>query len=167
MKRFFPVCALLVCAALMGGCGYELVKEKGIYGGDISSINLPVFKNNSFEPLASGVFTQAFSMELAGSGLFQINKPEADATLQGSITGVATSPGPIGGTGQTVQKVVSASVSLVLMKQGKRLKMWSFSDSEVYDASTINIEEPGRRAALQRIATRIARRFHAQVLAVY
>ncbi len=167
MKRFFPVCALLVCAALMSGCGYELVKEKGIYGGDISSINLPVFKNNSFEPLASGVFTQAFSMELAASGLFQLNKPDADATLQGSIMGVATSPGPIGGTGQTIQKVVTTSVSLVLMRQGKRLKMWTFSDSDVYDASTINIEEPGRRAALQRIAQRIARRFHAQVLAVY
>jgi hypothetical protein len=167
MKRFFPVWAFLVCAGLMSGCGYELVKEKGIYGGEVSSVYLPVFKNNSFEPLASGVFTQAFSMEMLGSGLFQLNRADADATLQGSIMVVATSPGPIGGTGQTVQKIVSASISLVLTKQGKRLKSWSFSDSEVYDASTINIEEPGRRAALQRIAARIARRFHAQALSVY
>jgi hypothetical protein len=167
MKRFFPVWTLLVCAALMSGCGYELVKEKGIYGGEISSIYLPVFKNNSFEPLASGVFTQAFSMEMAGSGLFQLNKADADATLQGNIMAVTTSPGPIGATGQTVQKVVSANISLTLTKQGKRLKTWSFSDSDVYDASTINIEEPGRRAALQRIAMRIARRFHIQVLSVY
>lgn len=168
MKRLIPICALLICAVLVSGCGYELVKEKGIYGGDITSIYVPVFKNNSFEPMVSGLFTQAFSQELAGSGLFQINKPDADATLQGTINTVATAPGAIGATAQTVQKSVTAIVVLTLRgKQGKLLKTWSFGDGEVYDASSINLEDPNRRAALQRIAMRIARRFHAQVLAVY
>ena len=167
MKRLFPLWVLLVCAVFTSGCGYELVKEKGIYGGDITSINIPVFKNNSFEQLVSTLFTQAFSMELAGSGLFQINKPDADATLQGTVTLIATAPGPIGATGQAVQKVVSATVTITLRKQDKLLKTWAYGDSEVYDASTIDIEDPDRRAALQRIATRIARRFHAQVLSVY
>ena len=168
MKRLLPIFALLICAVLVSGCGYELVKEKGIYGGEITSIYLPVFKNNSFEPMASILFTQAFSQELAGSGLFQINKPDADATLQGTINAVATAPGAIGATAQTVQKSVNAVVILTLRgKQGKLLKTWSFGDGEVYDASSINLEDPNRRAALQRIAMRIARRFHAQVLAVY
>lgn len=81
---------------------------------------------------------------------------------------MATAPGAIGATAQTVQKSVTAIVVLTLRgKQGKLLKTWSFGDGEVYDASSINLEDPNRRAALQRIAMRIARRFHAQVLAVY
>ncbi|MGA3173776.1 MAG: LptE family protein [Syntrophorhabdales bacterium] len=167
MKKFLLIWSLFFCVASVGGCGYELVRDKGIYGGDISSISLPVFKNKSFEPLVSGFFTEAFSMELASSGLFQLNKADADATLQGTITSVTAAPGALGATGQSLQKVVTAFATLTLTKQDKLLKTWTYSDAEVYDASTINIEDPNKRAALQRIATRIARRFHAQLLALY
>ena len=69
--------------------------------------------------------------------------------------------------GQTLQKTVTADISLTLTKEDKVVKTWAFGDSEVYDASSINLEDFNRRAALQRIAARIARRFHSQLLAVY
>jgi hypothetical protein len=159
--------SLLVCFALLSGCGYELVREKGIYGGEIKSLNVPVFKNKSFEPQVPGFFTQAFSMELAASGLFQIGTSGADATLQGTIINVTTGPGALSAAGQSVQKTVAASISLTLTKQDKVVKTWAFTDSEVYDASSINLEDFNRRAALQRIAARIARRFHSQLYSVY
>jgi hypothetical protein len=46
------------------------------------------------------------------------------------------------------------------------VKTWTFGDAEVYDASIINLEDFNKRAALQRIAGRMARRFHAQLLSV-
>lgn len=159
--------SLLVCFALLSGCGYELIREKGIYGGEIISLNIPVFGNTSFEPQVSGYFTEAFSMELAGSGLFQINTAGANATLQGTITSVTAGPGALSAAGQTVQKTVTAYLSLTLTKEAKVVKTWAFADSEVYDASSINLEDFNKRAALQRIAARMARRFHSQLLAVY
>ncbi len=159
--------ALLVCFALLSGCGYELVREKGIYGGEIKSLNIPVFANKTFEPQVPGFFTEAFSMELAASGLFQISSGGADATLQGTITKVDTGPGALSATGQTAQRTVTAYIGLTLVKQDKVVKTWIFADSEVYDASSINLEDFNRRAALQRIAARIARRFHSQLYAVY
>ena len=159
---------LLVCLVLViSGCGYELVREKGIYGGQIVSLNVPVFRNLSFEPEVPGFFTQAFSMELAASGLVQINTSGADATLRGTITSVRTGPGALSALGQTVQKTVTADISLTLVKEDKVVKTWTFADGETYDASSISQEDFNRRAALQRIAARIARRFHSQLLAVY
>ena len=152
---------------LLSGCGYELVREKGIYGGEIKTLNVPVFANRSYEPQVSGFFTEAFSMELAGSGLFQINTTGADATLKGTITSVLTGPGALSAQGQTVQKTVTAILGLTLTKEDKVVKTWMFADAEVYDASNINLEDFNRRQALQRIAARIARRFHSQLYAIY
>ena len=159
--------SLLVCLTLLiSGCWYELVREKGIYGGKIMSLNLPVFKKRSLEPQVPGFFTEAFSMELAASGLVQINTAGADATLQGTIVSVTTGPGALSAAGQSVQKTVTAVISLTLTKEDKVVKTWTFGDAEVYDASIINLEDFNKRAALQRIAGRMARRFHAQLLSV-
>jgi outer membrane lipopolysaccharide assembly protein LptE/RlpB len=159
--------SLLVCVVLLvSGCGYELVREKGMYGGTIMSLEVPVFKNRSLEPQISGYFTDAFSMELLESGM-QINTAGADATLQGTITSVTTGPGALSAVGQSVQKTVTAIVRLALTKEEKVVKVWTFGDSEIYDASSINLEDFNRRAALQRVAARIARRFHVQMAAVH
>jgi putative intracellular protease/amidase len=106
-------------------------------------------------------------MELAASGLVQINTAGADATLQGTIASVTTGPGALSAAGQSVQKTVTAIVSLTLTKEDKVVKTWTFADAEVYDATSINLEDFNRRAALQRIAARMARRFHSQLFAVH
>ncbi len=166
-QKLFVAFFFIFCFALLSGCGYELVGGKGIYNGAIISLNVPVFQNKTFEPQTPEFFTEAFSMELAGSGLFEINKADADATVQGTIMNIATGPGALSAVGQTVQKTVTADIALTLTKQDKLVKRWTFGDSETYDASNINQEDFNRRAALQRIAIRIARRFHSQLLAVY
>ncbi|MGD0231622.1 MAG: LPS assembly lipoprotein LptE [Syntrophorhabdales bacterium] len=167
MKRPTSLFALLICLALVGGCGYELVRDKGIYSGDITSLSVPVFKSTTFEPQVPGIFTEAFSMELASAGLFELNKPDSDAILQGTVNMVTTGAGGLSSTtGQTIQKTVTVLCGLTLTKQGKRVKTWTFSDSEVYDASSINLEDFNKRLAMQRVASRMARRFHAQLLTV-
>lgn len=98
MKKSIRI--LILSFLFLQGCGYELVKGPGLPSGAVSttttgalptpitSLNLPVFKNLSFEPQVPMFFTEAFSQELAASGLVQINKPGADATLQGTVTSV-------------------------------------------------------------------------------
>ena len=167
MMKTLKLLPLLACLVLLSGCGYELIKEKGVYGGEVTSLNVPVFRNLSFEPQVPGFFTEAFSSELAASGLFEINKAGSDATLEGTITSIVSSPASLGATGQALQKVVTATIYLSLSKQGNVVKTWTFADAEAYDVPDINLEDFNKRAALQRIAGRIARRFHSQLLAIY
>jgi hypothetical protein len=163
MKKWFILLPLLLLTA----CGYTLVRDKGIFGGEITSVTLPVFKNRTFEPHVGSFFTDSFSRELVSSGLLQVNRPGSEASLAGTITGISVTPGSLNIEGLTIQKVATAYVSLVLSRQGKVVKAWSLADSETYLVTEVNLEEFNKRQALQRIAERMARRFHSQVLADY
>lgn len=174
IKKVFPLLALFL---LFHGCGYELVKGPGLSGpaftgpegeaGEIMSLSVPVFKNLTFEPQVPEFFTEAFSSELAGSGLVKLNTPNPDAVLQGTVTAVSASLAAMSGQGLAISKVVSATISLTLTRQGKVVKTWGFGDNETYDASSINSEDFNKRAALIRIAERMARRFHSQLISGY
>lgn len=168
---------LIVPLLFLSGCGYELVKGPGISvvpasaagtpgGGTpimVTSVYIPVFKNLSFEPQAPMFFTEAFSQELAESGLVAVNKAASDATLQGTITSISTMPSALSAQGLAIQKTVTAWITLTLSREGKVLKSWTFADAEPYDVSVINAEDYQKRAALTRIAERIARRVHSQL----
>ncbi len=160
--RFF----LLIASVLtLYTCGYELVRDRGISDGQIMSVTVPVFKNKSLEPQVPAFFTDAFSRELMAGGLVDVNKEGSDATLQGTINTVVTSPSSLTTAGLAVEKVVTVATSLTLTEPGGKVRSWAFSDSEAYTANDINLEDFNKRAALQRIAARIARRFHSQLIA--
>ena len=69
--------ASLFLFLIPAACGYTVVQEKGIFRGEVISLDVPVFKNQSFEPQVSQFFTEAFTRELVTSGLFDVNKPDA------------------------------------------------------------------------------------------
>ncbi len=174
MKKSIRI--LILSFLFLQGCGYELVKGPGLPSGAVSttttgalptpitSLNLPVFKNLSFEPQVPMFFTEAFSQELAASGLVQINKPGADATLQGTVTSVTSTLSALSGQGLATQKTVTVFIALNLSQRGKVLKSWTFGDSEAYDVTSINSEDFNKRAAIIRLAQRIARVFHSQLV---
>jgi len=174
LRKVFLLLALIV---LLHACGYELVKGPGLSGpafsgpegtgGTITSLSLPVFKNQTFEPQVPQFFTEAFSQELAASGLVQLNKPNPDGVLQGTVTSVSATLAAMNGQGLAVSKVVTAAVTVTLAREGKVMKTWGFGDSETYDASSINTEDFNKRAALVRIAERMARRLHALLISGY
>jgi outer membrane lipopolysaccharide assembly protein LptE/RlpB len=166
MKRI-AVLSLVAACLFLSGCGYELVRDKGVFGGEVVAINVPVFKNNSYEPQVPGFFTDAFSRELASSGLFDLNQPTADATLQGTINSVFSAPSSLSGQGLALEKVVSMNISLVLFRQGNPTNNWVYTDSEPYRVDDINLEDYNKRQAMQRIAARISRRFMAQLMGNY
>lgn len=166
MKRT-ACCALIGIFLLLNGCGYQLVTGRGIYGGDITSIDVPVFKNRTYEPQVPGFFTDAFSRELASSGLFDLNRPGTDATLQGTVNRVFSSPSSISGQGLALEKVVTIDISLVLTREGNAIRNWNFVDAEAYQVNDINLEDFNKREAMQRIAARMSRRLLAQMMGVY
>jgi len=158
---------LFLSSLLFGGCGYELVQDRGIFGGEIASLSFPIFKNRTYEPQAPGIFTEAFSRELAASGRFDLNRAASDATLQGTITSISAVPSSLSTQGLALEKVVTAVITLTLTRQGNLVKSWSFSDVEAYAVNDINLEDFNKRQALARIAARMGRRFHSQLLTDY
>jgi hypothetical protein len=167
IKTILVLCFALL-SPLLAGCGYELVRDSGISSGstgEVYSVSVPVFRNKTFEPQVPAFFTEIFSRELASGGLVRINKADSEATLYGSIDSITTNLSSLSSTGLAVEKQVSVLVSLRLVKDGNVVRTWSYSDTEAYIASSINLEDFNRRAAIQGIAKRIARRFHAQLVA--
>ncbi len=150
---------------ILSSCGYTIVREKGVFQGEVVSLDVPVFKNQTLEPQVPQFFTEAFSRELVAGGLFDINKAGASNTLQGTITGIRIVPAAFDQNGLAIQKYVYATVSLALSKKdGRTIKSYGLSDAEPYDVSDINLEDSNMKQALTRIAARMARRFSAQVI---
>jgi len=63
-KNFIKIILVIIILFLFTSCGYQVVREKGIYSGDIASISVPVFKNKTYEPHASSYFTDAFTKNI-------------------------------------------------------------------------------------------------------
>lgn len=145
---------------LLGACGYQLVREKGIYGGDISSIYLAVFKNMTYEPHVSQYVTDAFSKELLTTGLFTVNKEGSDGDLRGTIIQISTQPYSLSIAGIVVEKTVALDLDMALYrKNGTFIKRWALSDSEAYRVDNTSYEEYNKADAIRRLSARMARRF--------
>ena len=157
------LCFLILCS-----CGYQLVKDKGIYGGDITSLHVPVFKNKTYEPHASLYVTDSFTREIVSSGLFKVNTSNTDAYLEGTITEIRIIPATMSTAGVVVEKTIFANVDIALFKKnGGLLKKWSFADSETYNVVDVNAEDFNKRDALRRLSGRIARKFCSIILVDY
>ena len=159
--------AVLLSFLFLASCGYTIVGgQKGIFQGEVVSVDVPVFKNQTLEPEMSQPFTEAFTQELITSGVFDVNHSGASSTLQGSIINVRIVPDAFDANGLAIEKTIYVTVSVTLSrKDGRSIKSWSFLDAEPYGCQDINLEDPNKREALTRVAGRISRRFSALVLA--
>ncbi|MDD3846681.1 MAG: LptE family protein [Syntrophorhabdaceae bacterium] len=167
MKRAGLILFAAAALMMMGACGYQLIGGKGIYGGDITSVYVPVFKNLTYEPHISQPVTDSFSRELISTGLFTLNYEKADGVLKGEIIDITTSPSSLDATGVVIEKSVSVTVRVSLSeKTGILVKQFSLGDSEIYKIQN-TAEEYNRREAIRRLSARLARRFSAQLLLEY
>jgi outer membrane lipopolysaccharide assembly protein LptE/RlpB len=167
LRNVARLCALIL-VLLPASCGYQLVKDKGIYSGEITSLTVPVFKNKSFEAHAARYTTEAFTRELLNSGLFQVNKPNAEAYLEGTVKNVRTLPYTVSKVGLVNEKRIDVFVELSLFRQnGSLIKRWLLTDWDTFRADNPNYEELNKEDALRRVSDRLARRFAAALLMEY
>lgn len=158
----------IILATLLTGCGYELVRDNGIFGGEITTLSIPIFKNVTYEPHVSMYVSEAFTKELMGTGVFKLGREGADGYIEGIIKNIRILPNTLSKTGIIVEKKVFLDVELMLYrKNGTFIKRWILSDNEVYRADIPNLEEYNKRIAYGRISDRMARRFSAAILVDY
>lgn len=161
---------LLLASSMLSlaACGYQLVRQEGIRGGDVKVVDIPMFTNKTFEPHTPAIFTEAFTRELVSSGFFQINKPNPDSTLQGVISRIVIVPSSLNISGIAVEKTATVDVALTLTRStGQVLRHWTFTEAEAFRADNVNLQDFNKREALRRIANRMSRRFSALILADY
>jgi len=162
------ICIIILSTLFLCSCGYQLIKDKGIYGGDITSLYVPVFKNKTYEPHASLYVTDSFTREIVSSGLFKVNTSNTDGYIEGNITEIRIIPATMNTSGVVVEKTISATIDIALFKKnGSLLKRWSFYDSETYNVVDINAEDFNKRDALKRLSGRVARKFCSMVMVDY
>lgn len=158
----------LLLLIILSGCGYELVKDKGIFSGEITTVAVPIFKNPTYEPHVSMYVTEAFTRELMGTGVFKLDRKGTDGYIEGTIKDIRILPNTLGKTGIVVEKKVYVDVELALYRSnGTFIRRWVLSDNEVYRADIPNLEEYNKRTAYGRISDRMARRFSAAILVNY
>jgi hypothetical protein len=149
-------------------CGYQLISEKGIFGGEISSLYVPIFKNKTFEPHAPLYVTNAFTKELVSIGLFKINNEDPDGYIEGTISNILILPSAMNGQGIVVEKNIRVDVDLSLFrKNGAFIKKWSLFETQIYETNDINSEDYNKRNALTNLSERMARKFTSVLLMDY
>ncbi|MDZ4122423.1 MAG: hypothetical protein U1C33_08370, partial [Candidatus Cloacimonadaceae bacterium] len=107
----------LFLLTIMSGCGYELVRDKGIFGGEITTLSIPIFKNVTYEPHVSMYVSEAFTKELMGTGVFKLGREGADGYIEGIIKNIRILPNTLSKTGIIVEKKVFLDVELMLYRK--------------------------------------------------
>jgi hypothetical protein len=170
IEKLFPYRTYLmfIFVLMLSCCGYQMIKEKGIFGGEISSIYIPLFKNKTYEPHASGYVTDEFARELVATGIFKLNKENSDGYIQGSINKIKIIPSSMNALGVVVEKKIEMTVDLALFnKTGAFIKRWTLAESEIFITNDVSSEDYNKREAIRRMSGRMARKFSAIALIDY
>lgn len=86
---------LLGCLAALGGCGYHTVGAAAHLPQTVRTLAVPVFKNDTQSYHTEVLFTQAVIKELSSRTPYRLiagRSPDADATLDGTITSFRVTP---------------------------------------------------------------------------
>ena len=168
MKSMKYLLITVILAGLLFGCGYELVKDKGIFSGEITTVSIPIFKNVTYEPHVSMYVSEAFTKELMSTGVFKLGREGTDGYIEGTIRDITVLPNTLSKSGIVTEKKVFMNVELALYRNnGSFIRRWVLSDNEVFRADIPNLEEYNKRTAYGRISDRMARRFSAAILVNY
>jgi hypothetical protein len=162
------ICIIAFSVLAICSCGYQMVQGKGIFGGDITSLSIPGFKNKTYEPHAPSYVTEAFSQELLSTGLFKLNKADSDGYLEGTIKSIRIIPYSMSTEGIVQEKVVYIDLDLALYRRnGVFVKRWTMGELEPYRVDDINAEDFNKRDAIRRMSARMARKFISVLLIDY
>lgn len=158
---------LLSVFLLATGCGYKMVGKETHLPPGITSLAIPTFVNQTFEPGIEIPFTQGFLREFIQDRRVKVvGRNEADSILEGAIKSFQIYSVSYDRSGIALEYQATTIIDLTLRKKnGETLWMEKdLSDSRVYRTSqNILVSESNKTAAIQSLgkfmAERIRNRF--------
>jgi hypothetical protein len=142
-------------------CGYRMAGKETHVPPGLSSIAIPTFKNNTFEPGIEIPFTQAFLNEFIQDRRMKVvSRAEADAILDGVVTYFTAASGGYDRSGFVLQYVTTIVVDLSLRdRAGKVLWHEGVSETQWFRASSSGVtNEAAKQIAIQKTAGFMAER---------
>jgi outer membrane lipopolysaccharide assembly protein LptE/RlpB len=124
MPRIFAV-AMFACSLLMAGCGYHPVGSPAHLPSTVQTLAIPVFQNTTQSYHTEVAFTQAVTREFSSRTSYRLvagNDPDADATLDGTITEFQVTPLTYNSqTGQSSSFLITVKARVKLIDHNHRV----------------------------------------------
>ena len=161
----FPFGAFLIFLVLTG-CGYHTAGPVMLPAGT-ETISIPVFRNQTFEPILENAVTFAVKQEFLGNGrLTVVNNPqEADLILNGTIVSYGLTPLSFDRTRSVVMEYrVRIRVSVTLEDGRTRKVLWQDPSMETEADYRVQPDTSATRVAQDRAIEQAGRRFAENVL---
>ena len=157
-KRSFYIIYMLVLL----GCGYQMVGKETHVPPGLTSVAIPTFANQTFEPGIEVPFTQGFLREfLRERRVKVVDRSEADSILEGVIKNLQIYSVAYDRSGLATEYQTTVVVDLTLKKRNGEI-LWKeidVSESRWFRASSsVLTGESNRAAAIQEIGRFIAER---------
>lgn len=151
-----PAAWVLVSAlGLLGGCGYRFTARTATLPSGTRSARVGMLNNNTAEPNAEGLLTQALREQLALAAL--LGDDAADAVLTGVVVAVGNTTG-LSSRGDAPTYRLTITVQLDVQKGGAVIAGTTVTESEEYvSGADALLTEANRAAALRRVVEVVAR----------
>lgn len=153
---------IVIWISMLLGCGYQLVGKETHLPPGITSLSIPTFVNQTFEPGIEVPFTQGFLREfIQDRRVKMVERDEADSVLEGVIKSFQIYSVSYDRSGTALEYQTTVIIDLTLKKKNGEI-LWverDLSDSRVYRTSTnILVSESNRTDAIQLLARFMAER---------
>ncbi len=151
---------LSISVALLLGCGYQMVGKKTHVPPGLTSVAIPTFVNQTYEPGIEVPFTKGFLTEFIQDRRVKVvDRNEADSVFEGVIKYLRIQSVAYDQSGLATEYQTTAVIDVVLKKRTGET-IWAerdISDSRWYRASSaVLISESSRAAAIEKIGRYIA-----------
>ncbi len=164
--KFKWVLSALCFLFLFGCAGYHVAGKGGSLPGGIQSISVPIFTNNTAKPEIESTISPPFSDELIKTGLVKV-RSESEGTLKGTIKEYTLSSISFDPQDKVKKYRLTVVIDLVLVESSSEKVLWEgigLRDSEEFLAPDDRISDTNEDAALNKIATDLAKLFKERVL---
>ena len=165
MARILRTCSRLllsISVALLLGCGYQMVGKETHLPAGLTSVAIPTFANQTFEPGIEVPFTQGFLREFIQDRRVKVvDRGDADSTLEGVIKDFRIASVSYDRSGFVLEYQTTVILDLTLKRRTGEViwKQSDLSETRWYRASSnVLFNEASKALAIQQIGTFVAER---------
>jgi hypothetical protein len=152
------------------GCGgYHFASEYNNLPGEITSVSIPFFQNETYEANIESYFTRALINEFIKNKKFTILSHGADATLYGIVKDFRTTTIAYSEQDKVLEYRAYVTLDLTLKNTNTSEIIWrkpSLTSDEDYKVSSedIALTEANKKVAFQKIANELAEQIYEELV---
>jgi hypothetical protein len=168
-SRLWVAAALALAAS---GCGWHFAERTDAIPKELTTVAIPLWKNDTLEPGLEAIFTNAMLRQFAAKGwLDPVSPTNADTILEGRITSIDVQPLSFSSVAIELENRVTVVASVTLKRKKDQSVLWSTTrlvEAEEYDSTAdFNVNLRNKEQALRKVAVDMASTVHDQIFRLY